>query len=216
MASSQNGDMATILEDLEFKILSGTYRPRERLIERDIMETYGISRGTVRKILKDLAFKHLVTHEANKGAVIAEPKGKDVEDIYQTRLLLENHAIGQVIPNLTKVSLEKIQHFESLFEQALAEENLRGLFYYNRQFHSSLFVVCGNKVLSDLIDELRKRSHIWNNYFAGSSYHRKNTVKDHQLMIECLHNRDVEGLREINHKHLTKGYQSYKEDLRRF
>jgi DNA-binding GntR family transcriptional regulator len=215
MATSQTVEFETILEDIEFKILSGTIRPRERLVERDLMEAYGISRGNVRKILKDLAFKHLITHSANKGAIVAEPTGKDVEDIFETRLLLENYAIEFVIPKLTDASMTKIESCEEQFEKSLKEENLRGLFYYNRMFHSAMFEVCGNSVIYQMIDQLRKRSHIWFNYFAGNSQHRMNTAKDHQLMIECMKKGDVAGLKELNIKHLSEGYQSYKDDLRR-
>ena len=95
MASSQNNDFEKVLEHIEFKIFTNIWRPRERLIEREVMEEYGISRGTVRKILKELAFKHLIKHSTNKGAVVAEPTRKEVDDIYKTRVLLESYAIIQ-------------------------------------------------------------------------------------------------------------------------
>ena len=93
MTASRQNNFERVLEILEFKILSSVLKPRERLIERELMEEYGISRGTVRKILKELAVKTLVNHISNRGAVVAEPTTKEVEDIYHTRVLLESYAI---------------------------------------------------------------------------------------------------------------------------
>ena len=214
MASSQNNDFEKVLEHIEFKIFSNIWRPRQRLIEREVIEEYGISRGTVRKILKELAFKHLIKHSTNRGAAVAEPTEKEVDDIFKTRVLLESYAIDFVVTNVQNPALEKIKSYELKFEKSLKDENLRGLFTYNRLFHGTIFETCNNNVVSEMIDQLRKRSHIWYNYFAGNPQHRKNSVKEHNLMIECLQKRDAAKLKTVNKKHLTRGYKNYKEDLR--
>ena len=214
MAMSQNREFDKVLEHIEFKIFSKILRPKERLIEREIMEEYQISRDTVRKILKELSFKHLIKHSANKGSVVAEPTRAEVDDIYQTRILLESYAIDFVTSNIEDAGLEKIKSYELDFEKSLEEENLRGLFMYNRLFHGAIFETCNNHVVSEMIDQLRKRSHIWYNYFAGNPQHRKMSIKEHNIMIECLERRDATKLKKVNKKHLSRGYNSYKTDLR--
>ncbi len=211
---SQNRDFDEVLEHIEFKIFSKILRPRERLIEREIMEEYQISRDTVRKILKDLSFKHLIKHSANKGSVVAEPTRTDVDDIYQTRILLESYAIDFVTTNIKAADFKKIKSHARDFKKSLREENLRGLFTYNRLFHGAIFETCNNRVVSEMIDLLRKRSHIWYNYFAGNPLYRKMSIKEHTIMIECLEKREATKLKKVNKKHLSRGYNSYKADLR--
>ena len=128
--------------------------------------------------------------------------------------VLESYAIDFVVTNVQNPALEKIKSYELKFEKSLKDENLRGLFTYNRLFHGTIFETCNNNVVSEMIDQLRKRSHIWYNYFAGNPQHRKNSVKEHNLMIECLQKRDTAQLKSVNKKHLTRGYKNYKEDLR--
>lgn len=214
MALSQNKEFEKVLEHIEFKIFSNILRPKQRLIEREIMEEYQISRDTARKILTELSSKHLIKHSANKGSVVAEPTRTEVDDIYQTRILLESYAIDFVTANIQNSELEKIKSFEHDFEKSLKEENLRGLFIYNRLFHSAIFETCNNHVVSEMIDQLRKRSHIWYNHFAGNPQHRKISIKEHNVMIECLEKRDAAKLKKVNKKHLSRGYKSYKADLR--
>jgi DNA-binding GntR family transcriptional regulator len=213
MTSSQQNNFERVLEILEFKILSSVLKPRERLIERELMEEYGISRGTVRKILKELAVKNLINHISNRGAVVAEPTPKEVEDIYHTRVLLENYAIEFVVANMNRAILKKIKAHEIAFEKALKEKNLRGILNYNRLFHQAIFGVCGNTIVSEMIDQLRNRSRIWYHYIRGNDQHRENSIKDHIVMIDCLRSKNVVKLKAINESHLTTGYKSYKEHL---
>ncbi|MCF6246279.1 MAG: GntR family transcriptional regulator [Desulfobacula sp.] len=213
MTSSQKNNFERVLEILEYKIISGILKPRERLIERELTEEYKITTGTVRNILKELTVKNLINHMSNRGAVVAEPTPKEVEDIYHTRVLLESYAIGFVVANMDKIQLKKVVAHETAFEKYSKEKNLRGILNHNRLFHQSMFEVCGNQIASDLIDQLRNRSRIWYHYIRGNAQHRENSIKDHLSMIDCLGSKDASKLKEINTRHLTVGYTNYIEQL---
>ena len=211
MTTSHKNDFERVLDILEYKILSGILNPRERLIEREIKEEYNISTGTVRKVLKELTIKNLINHVSNRGAVVAAPTLKEVEDIYHTRVLLESYAIEFVVANINSAQIEKIKAYEDTFEKKLEKKDLRGILKYNRLFHRSIFEVCGNNIVSEIIDQLRNRSRIWYHYIRGNAQHWENTVKDHNKMIDFLHSRDTARLKDINKSHLTTGYESYKK-----
>ncbi len=211
MAPPRQNDFEKTLEILEFKILSSVLKPRERLIERELMEEYKISRGTVRKVLKELTVKNLINHVSNRGAVVAEPTPKEVDDIYHTRVLVESYAIEFVVANMNASILKKIEAHELAFEKSLKEEYLRGIFQYNRMFHQAIFETCGNKIISEMIDQLRKRSRVWFHYIRGSAQHREYSIRDHLEIIDCLRSKDTERLKKLNENHLTTGYKSYKE-----
>jgi DNA-binding GntR family transcriptional regulator len=213
MASPQQSDFERILDILEFKILSNALKPRERLIERELMEAYGINKGTVRKILKELTVKNLIKHMSNRGAVVTEPTPEEVEDIYHTRVLLESYAIEFVVANMNSTTLKKIEDYEIAFEKSLKEDYIRGIFQYNRKFHQAIFGVCGNKIVSEMIDQLRNRSRIWFHYIRSSPLHRKNSVNDHLAMIECLRHKDAVKLKSLNKSHLTVGFKAYKKHM---
>ena len=55
------------------------FRPRERLIENDHMQSYDISKAMVRKIFKELQFKQLANYQKNRGVIVAEPSQKEEE-----------------------------------------------------------------------------------------------------------------------------------------
>ena len=81
MSDSKENGFRNTLECLEFDIISGFFRPREHLIEKDLCQRYDASRGAIRKVLQELEFRHLIKHFSNRGAVVAEPSKKEMKTI---------------------------------------------------------------------------------------------------------------------------------------
>lgn len=213
MSLSAKEDFERVLDILEFKILSGLLNPRERLIERELVDEYKVTTGTVRKILKDLSVKKLVKHLPNRGAVVSEPTLKEVEEIYQTRVLLEGYALDFAVANVTESQLAEIENNEAIFEQKIKEEDVRGILNYNRLFHQSIFENCENEIVAEMIGQLRNRSRIWYHFIRGNSTFREKSIIDHRSMIDHLRSKDIVKLKELNKKHLTAGYLNYKKGL---
>ncbi len=60
-----------ILESLREQIINGTLAPEEKLVETDIAQEFGTSRGPVRDALKQLAVEGVVDYQPNKGCSVA-------------------------------------------------------------------------------------------------------------------------------------------------
>ena len=213
MTASNENNFNPTLKQLEFDILSGYFKPRERLVEKDLCERYNASRGTIRKVLQELEFKHIIRHFSNRGATVAEPTKKEMEDIYNTRVLLENHAIDLLENNVDKLDLGQLIKYRYAFEKAVESEDLKGIIESNRLFHQQIFQVCDNAIVLELIDQLRKRSHVWQHYIVGQANRLRKTVEEHDAIVDCLNKHDVPRLKIVNENHLTMGFKSYTEDL---
>lgn len=71
-----------IKESLKRQILDGEYGPHERLpSENALMNTFGVSRITVRQALRDLLAEGLVFSAQGKGTFVSKPKA--VQDIHR-------------------------------------------------------------------------------------------------------------------------------------
>ena len=216
MRSSRQSEFKEILKRLETDILSGFFHPKERLIEKSLCQRYQASRGTIRQVLKELEFKQLINHHSNRGAVIAEPTKKEIEDIFGTRVLLENHALDFVIQNIDRQTLAQVITYQAAFEKAAKAKNLRAIMNSNRLFHNGIFQTCGNVVITEIIDQLRKRSHMWQHYIVGQPGRMQKTIEEHRDIVRCLQTGNASKLKKLNEQHLAEGYKSYMEDLTRF
>ena len=213
MSDSQENGFHKTLECLEFDIISGFFRPRERLIEKDLCQRYDASRGTIRKVLQELEFRHLIKHFSNRGALVAEPSKKEMKDIYDARVLLESYAIDLAVQNSSGPDIERVVIYQKAFENAVAEEKLKGIMEANRLFHQEIFQASGNAVVVNMIDQLRKRSHIWQHYIVGHADRMKRTIEEHSDIVRCLNENNASALKKVNENHLIQGYKSYMDDL---
>jgi DNA-binding GntR family transcriptional regulator len=75
------------------KILAGFYPPGSRLILSRLAAEHGVSFIPIREALQRLEAERLVKNEQNRGARVAEISIADMRDIYETRVVLEQHAV---------------------------------------------------------------------------------------------------------------------------
>ena len=73
-------------------IMSGRFAPGARLIERELCETLGVSRTSVREALRRLEAEKLVRSVPHKGPVVAIMSKQEAAELYAIRGLLEGFA----------------------------------------------------------------------------------------------------------------------------
>lgn len=197
--------------DLEADILVGAYKPRERLIESEIMDRYGITRNAVRNIFRNLETKGLIRHIPNRGVLVAEMETKEAEDLYAMRVLLENYAADLIAKNIDAANLDRIVHLNGKFEKAVKRNDFNAMMITNLEFHQAIVKVSGNSILAEMVSQLRKRALIIRHY---SWFHEDQIFKsvwDHAALIEALKRRDAGEFRRINESHILAAFELYTE-----
>ncbi|WP_165978890.1 GntR family transcriptional regulator [Antarcticimicrobium luteum] len=133
-------------------IRSGSLVPGQRLVEADLTESLGVSRGPVREALKRLAAEGVVTLNANRGAFVRALNRKDADDLL--RVLEVNCALG------ARLAARKIEEgymraeFEAAAEELLSHEargDSHDFIEARRKFYDVLFMVTDNMELHRII-----------------------------------------------------------------
>jgi GntR family transcriptional regulator, trigonelline degradation regulator len=78
-----------VLDVLRQAILDFRLKPGQRLIERELIEQIGVSRTTIREVLRELDAEGLVTTIPQKGAIVVIPTAEEAADLYDVRGSLE-------------------------------------------------------------------------------------------------------------------------------
>jgi len=216
MPKKKTASFQKTLDRIEFDILSGFYSPRERLVESELMKRYRTTRGTVRRALKELQFKHMIEHFPNRGAIVSDLSFKEAEDLYATRLLLEGHAASLVAEKIDKKVLAELADLETAFSQAVLRNDLREIMNANKIFHQRLFQASESSVLAGLIEQVRVRCHLWQHYIVGHPDRLSKTVEEHRAMLKALKKHDPEGFKALVQNHVTSAFAAYREDSIRF
>jgi DNA-binding GntR family transcriptional regulator len=94
VAAPLREQVVTLVRDA---ILGFKVQPGQRLVERELVEQLGVSRPTVREVLRQLAAEGLVTMVPQRGAVVTALSADDAADIYEMRASLEALAVQRFV-----------------------------------------------------------------------------------------------------------------------
>jgi len=81
---------AEVFADIQKRIMSGELQPGSWIVERDLVEKYGMSRTPIREVLNRLVALGLITVQKNRGYQIREFTLKDVVEIFNAREAIES------------------------------------------------------------------------------------------------------------------------------
>jgi DNA-binding GntR family transcriptional regulator len=94
-----------VLEIVRGAILDFRYKPGQRLIERELIEQIGVSRTTIREVLRELDAEGLVTTIPQRGAIVVVPTAEEAADLYDVRASLEALAARRFVQRATAEQL---------------------------------------------------------------------------------------------------------------
>jgi len=198
---------------MEQAILSGQFKPRERLIEMNLIPCYGVSRTVIREALKALEAKGLVRTRPFRGATVADLTVDEIGEIYFVRMAIEKIAARLIIKNIRPVEIQALKKLLKEVERHLQKKTDR-MIEKDSEFHRALFGTCRNQVLCDIIGWLRTRSHIVG-YNAWSLPQRiEQSILEHREILQAIEKRDPVQLERVIVKHLTYSKNSYLSQLR--
>ena len=86
-----------IAELIRAAILSGELEPGSKLIETELAERFGTSRGPIREAIRELAREGLVTELPRRGTLVSTLTAHDLSEVYAVRQALELAASSVVI-----------------------------------------------------------------------------------------------------------------------
>ncbi|MEU3194275.1 GntR family transcriptional regulator [Streptomyces sp. NPDC006992] len=135
-----------IREHLVEGIVSGRWKPGERIVERRIAVELEVSQTPVREALRELETLRLIESAPNKGVRVRELSAADLEEIYPVRAGLEQIAAELAVPRLAGDVSALRPHVEALYEADRlgdGEAQVR----HTVAFHRELVRAAGNSVL---------------------------------------------------------------------
>lgn len=139
-----------IVQQITDLIVSNQLKQGDQLVESFLAEQFGVSRVPVREGLRKLEQMGLVSKEPYHPAVVSELTLLDIQQLHETRLIIEPNSAYLLAKRQPSQALEKLtQIFQSM--QAASEQNKsRAFIDLDAEFHDSLVVMTGNTLLGEM------------------------------------------------------------------
>lgn len=206
-----------VAERLARAIAAGTYKPGDRLpAERDLAQTYSVSRPTVREAIIALELDGLV--EVRIGSGVYVTRGKPVTgaqvamdigafELTEARLLIEGEVAALAA---TQISDQEIAELESLLDKmdSANRKSAGAGELVDRQFHEAIARATRNSALFQMVEQLwtiRNRSPQCVRLFEKSrSAGTHPVLNEHRAIVEGLKTRDPNTARAAMRDHLSR------------
>src|SRR5579863_7708931 len=100
-------------------IVTGIFRPGDRLVESDLCTRLGISRPSVREALRGLEAERLVVIVPNRGPMIPILTVEMARQIYDVRALLEGEAAARFAAQSSTADIAEMRRALEAFDDAV-------------------------------------------------------------------------------------------------
>jgi DNA-binding GntR family transcriptional regulator len=135
-----------IYEDIQRRILNGSYAMGSKLVEDQLARDAGISRTPVREALRRLTADGLVVFEPHRGARVASLARTDLLEIYSLRAVLESHVAAYACERMDYPTIDKLNSLALEMELAnrdggddgLSASCVHRLINLNTEFHNTI------------------------------------------------------------------------------
>lgn len=174
-------------------IVSGRFAPGARLIERELCETLGVSRTSVREALRRLEAEKLVRSVPHKGPVVAIMSKQEATQLYAIRALLEGFAAEAFARIADDEAIAQFgEKAKVLRMQALANDQA-GVLKAKTELYDVLLDNCGNALIKEILTSLYSRVNLLR---ATSLMHPDRlpaSLREIDKLFKALKARDAEG-----------------------
>ena len=142
---------------LKSVVLSGRFRPGDRLAEEHLAEELGVSRTPVREALHKLEQDGLIEPLESRGFCIPHDSPEEVEDLFDLRTVLEGYTLRLICERITDGQMAMLEGIIGKADDALRRKRLDEVFQWNTQFHDTLHdMVVDKRRFHSLIVNMRK------------------------------------------------------------
>ncbi len=180
-----------VSETLRAAILEGQLPPGARLVEVDLAEELGVSRGPVRDALRRLEADRLVVSTPRKGSSVAVFSRQDVEEIYSLRAALEGVGARWLTSRLSDDAYSRLYDaLEKMSIRASESASWASLMESDLEFHRLLAELSGHGRLYDAWKHIQPQIQFIMHTMPDVYEDTNEVIGWHESMLQALRSGD--------------------------
>jgi DNA-binding GntR family transcriptional regulator len=197
-----------VIERLRESVISGHLSPGQRLTERELTESLGVSRTVVREALRQLEAEGLIEVIPNKGPVVRTLTAEEAEDIYRIRAVLQGLAAQQFIANADEQQLAALENALAAVVAAYDSGSAEQTVETKTRFYDVLIDGAASATLSSMLETLHAR--MWRWRALGLAHPQRSAARSGESLdnlrgiVAAIKNRDAEAAERITREEASQ------------
>jgi DNA-binding GntR family transcriptional regulator len=194
---------AHVAETIRRAILAGDLAPGQRLIEAELCEQLGATRGAVRAALIDLTHEGLVERIANRGARVRIVSIEEAVQITEVRMVIEGLCGAKAAASITDAQVDDLRTIGREMEQCVETGDVVGYTGLNQRLHDTVIALADQPIAAEMISRLRARNvrHQFKLAYRPGRPHV--SLPQHLAIIDAICGRDQARAEAAVKAHLT-------------
>lgn len=192
LSKASTGDR--IAYELRMRIISGTIESGTVLSENKLAADFSVSRSPVRDALKILASENIIQLE-RMGAIVLGLKEKEIEEIYDVRLLIETFVFERLVRMDVNELVKELSKILEMMKVAIKYYDADEFSYQDVLFHETIIRAIKHSYILIIWNNLKP---VMESFILLSMRMRfkekyedfERIVKNHELYIEAIKTKD--------------------------
>ncbi|HEY4349965.1 MAG TPA: GntR family transcriptional regulator [Paraburkholderia sp.] len=183
-------------------IMTGRFAPGARLVERELCETLGVSRTSVREALRKLEAEKLVRSVPHKGPMVAVMSKQEASELYALRALLEGFAAYEFARLADDRAIARFGEAAKELRAEATARNQAGVLRAKTALYDVLLDNCGNSLIKEFLTSLYSRVNLLR---ATSLMHPERlpaSLREIDKLYKALKARDGEAAQQAARVHV--------------
>ncbi len=192
-------------------IATGIFPSGAHLRAADLAGRFGVSRTPVREALRRLHAEGLVDFFANRGAFVAGSSPRDVDEVFDLRVVLESHAAELSARRFTAAQVAELTSWTDEMDRSVAgpARNSACLTRANHAFHNAIISTAANQRLAAMIASVVEISWVSRTFSIYSDVDLAASIAHHREMIRAFSVRDGVWAAAVMRAHIRAAYHVF-------
>ena len=203
-----------VFNTLREAILKGELKPGERLMELQLAAKLGVSRTPIREAIRMLEQEGLAVTIPRKGAEVAKMTEKDMEDVLQIRVVLDELAVKIACNLMTAEQLNELVATMHEFEESTKTGDVKRIAEADVKFHDIIYKSTDNPKLVNMLNNLREQMYRYRVEYLKDENNYPTLMKEHKQIVEGLRNKNEQTVTETMHQHVKNQAVAVKAMIR--
>lgn len=201
-SSGRGKSAAELSQELRAAIMRGDFVSNQRLVEADIAQDFGASRGNVRAALAELAVEGLIERIPNRGARVRSVNVDEAIEIVEVRGAIESLCARKAAERVTPDVVEELRGLGRIMEEAVANGDVEAYTRGNERLHVRLIELADQKTAANTIERLQGQAIRYQFRLSTMSGRPQVSLPEHLAIIDAVCSGDGDAAALTMQKHL--------------
>jgi DNA-binding GntR family transcriptional regulator len=191
-----------VVERIQAAIMSGRFKPGQRLVEKDLCETFGVSRPSIREALRQLESEGFIEASGSRGPAVTRLTVEDIRGLYEVRAVLEAQATKLFAERATNEEIAALTKAVDEIARSYRDGSVEERILSKTKFYEIIIAGSRNKTLSNIFRNTIARINLMRAMSLSSPARLPKSLKEIRAVLEALKQRDGQRAFQLSIRHV--------------